>query len=350
MAKIKSNTKLDLDHPIYIGIDVHKKTWSIAVVHRGEVISQIAMPSDFNKLRKTLQRYEKHKIKSCYEAGFSGYWLHDSLVGIGVQNSVIVPNKIPLSFGDKVKTDKRDAAKLALLLSQGLLRFVHVPTKQQRSFRQLLRTREQLMVRKRACFQQLKGLLIQMNIVFDESSLTKSLVDFLESLPLPEQERHVVELHVKNYKEITSQTRALERLALKTVKEDSSKTFSCILSAPGVGNITGLALLHEIGDWSRFTNYKQICSYLGLTPREYSSGDKICKGRITGQGNAWLRALLIEAAWRAINQDPVLKDFYDRIAKQTRSKKKAVVAVAKKLIARIYAIVKKQELYSIGVN
>jgi transposase len=108
-----------------------------------------------------------------------------------------------------------------------------------------------------------------------------------------------------------------------------------------------LALLFEIGDWTRFKNKKQIAAFLGLTPAEYSSGEHVRQGRITGQGNPRLRALLIEASWFSITKDPAMREAYERIALQAKGKKKAIVAIARKLICRMHSMIINQQPYQL---
>jgi transposase len=104
-------------------------------------------------------------------------------------------------------------------------------------------------------------------------------------------------------------------------------------------------LSFEVGDWKRFSNEKQVAAFFGLTPSEYSSGESIHRGRITGQGNPTLRMYLVQASWYLIGKDENMKLFFDRIARQSGSKKKAIVAVARKLICRIYSMIKNQREY-----
>lgn len=111
----KSNTKLTLDvsQPIFVGIDVHKKNWSVCLLHCDQMIGRFTLQSDFEQLKKILQRYSGMRIFSVYEAGFSGFHLHFQLESMGVKNIITPPSKIPLMSGDKVKADCRDSLKLA---------------------------------------------------------------------------------------------------------------------------------------------------------------------------------------------------------------------------------------------
>ena len=125
-------------------------------------------------------------------------------------------------------------------------------------------------------------------------------------------------------------------------------TYKIINTIPGLGPLTSAMLCFEIGDFNRFSSGKKLAAYIGLTPREFSSGDNVYKGRITGQGNKLLRSYLVESSWFLIGNDPVMKDFYNRIKSNTGSGKKAIIAVARKLINRIHSIVVNNQCYAIG--
>ncbi len=108
-------------------------------------------------------------------------------------------------------------------------------------------------------------------------------------------------------------------------------------------------LCFEIGNFKRFSSGKKLAAYIGLTPREFSSGEHVYKGRITGQGNSIVRSYLIESSWFLIGKDPVKKEYYNRIKINSGSAKKAIVAFARKLINRIHSIVINNQCYTIGL-
>ncbi len=123
MAKKNSALILDCSQPIFVGIDVHKKSWSITLIHRNQILERFTLPGEITVLGKFLSRYSQFKIYSVYEACFIGFRLHFDLESIGIENRVVPVNKIPQISGNKVKTDKRDSLKLATFLSKGLLSF-----------------------------------------------------------------------------------------------------------------------------------------------------------------------------------------------------------------------------------
>jgi transposase len=137
------------------------------------------------------------------------------------------------------------------------------------------------------------------------------------------------------------------RKALQKQADNDEKLESVYRSVPGIGLITSRTLANELGDLSRFKNEKALYSYTGLTPSEYSSGEKVRRGHISRQGSARVRGLLVEAAWRVIDKDEALKEAFERIAK-TSGKKRAIVAIARKLIGRIRACFKTGKTYAVG--
>ena len=132
-------------------------------------------------------------------------------------------------------------------------------------------------------------------------------------------------------------------------KERYQRQMEIYTSIPGIGKLTAIRLILEWGDLRRFSSAKQLSSYTGMTPSEFSTGDSVRKGHITGQGNRQTRAWLIESAWTAIRYDPVLHKKYADIVERTRSPKIAIVAVGRKLAVRLRTCLLSNELYQIGV-
>lgn len=350
MTDTKSSVILDKSQPIYMGMDVHKKTWSVCLIHCKQVVGKASLPADFEVLKKYLKRYEGFEIHSAYEAGFCGFSLHRQLISIGLKNIITPVHKIPIIFGDKVKTDKIDCFKLAHFLANGLLKAIYIPTEEQINFRQIVRTRDQLKSKRIRVIAQIKNLLFQIGISVDAKQVSKKLRQHFLTLDLPSMFRMTLDLHFEQLDLLQRQLKGLYKEIEKTGEESKScKVYHIIKSTPAIGPLLALALTYEVADWNRFRNEKQICAFFGLTPSEFSSGEKVCRGRITGQGSRMIRAFLVQTSWKIIKQDPAMKEFFDRITIQTGSKKKAIVAVARKLMCRIYSMVKNEREYALGL-
>lgn len=338
---------------IFVGLEDSKKTWKLAVRSERMVIHRTSMEAEY----QVLSRYLRNNFPECtihliYEAGFKGFTLHDQLAGDGIDCVVIPPHVVTEPKVNRVKTDKRDANRLALILENHDFKDVcHVPDRERREDRQISRT--------------LIG--IQKDIVCTRNRIHKLLNfhgikvatsrwgrdDFraIATLSLPEPLRislHVLldELqHLWTYR--TTLRAALRRLCQK---ERYRKAWEIARSLPGIGWFTAIRLILELGeDLSHFTNGKKIASFVGLTCSEYSSGETEWKGRITGMGSGFIRMTLIESSWVAIRKDPALLAKFSRIWHSSGSKKKAIVGVARMLIVRLRACMVLGTPYRIGV-
>jgi len=349
MARDNFINKLDSTQPVFVGLDVHKTKWSVCIIHQDEVIESHTIPGDYKSLHSILKKYSSLNVLSVYEAGFLGFYLHRHLENDGVKNIVVSPNKIPSEVGNYVKTDKRDAKKLAFSLSKNLLTGIFIPSEELFDLRQILRTREKIVRSKRAIINRIKMLLHLHEVKISSAGLTKSTIKIIQKLNLPSNVLLSLNLYLEQFELLVSQANKLESRANKIAQESAySNSYKILNTIPGVGTITASLLCFEIGDFSRFSSGKKLASYIGITPREFSSGEHVYKGRITGQGNSFLRSCLIEASWYLIGKDPAMKSFYNKIKSNSGSGKKAIVAVARKLINRIHSIVINNQCYTIG--
>ena len=173
----------------------------------------------------------------------------------------------------------------------------------------------------------------------------KSLKE-IEKVELPTEVQYSLKVLIEQWRFLTRQLMDLRKMLQKQADQDE-KLESVYRSVPGIALITSRTLANELGDLSRFKNERALSSYTGLTPSEYSSGEKVRRGHISRQGSARVRGLLVEAAWRAIDKDEALKEAFERIAK-TCGKKRAIVAIARKLIGRIRACFRTGKTYAVG--
>ena len=351
MTSLRLNSKFPLDksQPIFMGIDVHKRTLSVSFMHQSVIVGQFSIPNDNLAIKGLLERYRDFQVFSVYEAGFSGFNLHFFLQSLGVKNIIISPNKLPTISGDRVKTDTKDSKKLALFLQKNLLKSIDIPTKEELDKRQYLRTRTQLVKKKVSVCNQIKLLLLQDNLPVPTTGLNNKTILEILSLDLSTGVRCSIKIQIDLYKFLCLKIKELEEQALGSMSEADEKILKLLQTAPGVGTVTGLTLLWEIRNWNRFKNKKQICAYVGLTPSEYSSGEHIKKGRITGQGNSQIRSLLVEVSWILVRSDPAMEIVFKRLVANTGSKKKAIVGIARRLIQRLHAMIIKNEPYQLGL-
>lgn len=338
---------------VYIGIDVHKKTYSCVSICEGLIVKNDTMPANAKHLLKYLKNSfgTAASINTCYEAGFSGFHLHRYLIENGINNIVIHPGSIEVAARNRVKTDKRDALKMATQLATGRLNGIFVPSQEREERRSVTRLRKNILKLRNQVGLQFKALLFTQGLIdMDDDTIlcnawiTKKLTevgtqnhskDFLYTITQYAQQWTELNTHMKDVeKRLTQQ--AKEEAALQLIYE----------SVPGIGPLLSRYLINELGDMKQFQNEKKLFSFLGLTPSEHSSGEHIRQGHISRQGNPILRGLLMEAAWVAIQKDPDLKQIFQRIAK-SRGKKRAIVGIARRLAGRIRSCVLTGELYQI---
>jgi transposase len=339
---------------VFVGLEDSKTTWKIAVRCDRMLVHQTAMEAAY----PVFKRYLDHKFPECrvhvvYEAGFKGFNLYDRLLEDGIDCVVIPPHLVTEPKVSKVKTDKRDARRLALILENHDFRDAcSVPDRERREDRQITRTL----------------LAVQKDIIRTRNR-TRKLLDFhgidvpfserwgrkefmaLKELPLSEPLRTSLSVLLAILEQLWNHMTTL-RAALRELchKERYRKAFEIARSLPGIGWYSAIRLVLELGeDLSRFASGKKIAGFIGLTPGEYSSGETIWKGRITGMGPGFVRHTLIENSWVAVRKDPALLAKFTRVYRSSGSKKKAVVAVARVLIVRLRACVVSGTPYTPGI-
>jgi transposase len=342
------------EQTLYAGIDLHKTKWVVTVRTTTVVLKTFVTNPDKEVLLKTfLHLYPGAKIRAVYEAGCFGYHLAEFLNTHSIETIIVAPHTIPVAPGQFVKTDIIDSRKLAFELAKGSITGIYCRSQVELLNRGVIRKRQQLVKRRTQLGNQIKGDLKFYGIEgasFAKSYWSKKALAALKSLDFgSEPFCQAFRLAVEDYEYTTKQIKAINTILLQLISSEKyQKSMELLLSIPGVGRLTAITILVEIGDIRRFTSAERFASYLGLTPSEHSSGDAIRKGSLTGMGHSSLRALLIEVSWQAIKKDPVLLIKFQRVS-VGKSKTQAIVAVAKSLANRVRHVLLNQERYVIGV-
>ncbi len=348
------------DEKVFVGLEDSKRTWKICVRSGGHIVSEKSIPSDFNNLLRFLQNsFPECIITLIYEAGFHGFTLHDQLLDEDIKSVVIPPHLVTEEKSNKVKTDKRDARRLAKILeTHDYKHGCNVPDKELREDRQISRTIFQIQRKITSTKNQIRRFLEFHG--FDNSFPAgawretdyKHLADLVsqDKLQMSRSLKLSIEALLSTLNFLQDQKGKLKKELIGLAKKERYITdVEILMSVPGIGEFTAIRLLLEWGDITRFSSGKEFSSFTGMTPTEYSTGDTIRKGHITGQGSKLARSALVEAAWVAIRFDPVLNKKYLDIKKRTRESNIAIVAVARKIAVRIRAILLRQEKYEISV-
>ena len=290
----------------FVGLDVHAETIAVAVAETGgEVRSLGTIPNKPEAVRKLIGKLAPSAtLKCCYEAGPTGYVLYWQLTQLGVACEVIAPSLVPTKAGDRVKTDRRDAEKLARCYRAGELTAVWVPDAAHEALRDLVRAREaakkdQLRHRHRLgkfllrhgkrpvdagkAWTQKYVNWIRIHARFEEAAWNATVAHYLEEID------HIAE-------RIAKLEAAIDE-AVKQAAPEIRAVIEALQALRGVAQTTAATVVSELGSLSRFQHPRQLMGYSGLVPREYSSGNKTQRGPITKSGNAHLRRVLVEAAW-----------------------------------------------------
>lgn len=353
----------------YVGLDVHKESISIAAAREGREAARALgrIPNDPVRLLKKLDRLgSRSSLRVCYEAGPTGYGLTRVLESAGIQCVVVAPSLVPRKAGDRVKTDRRDAAKLAHYLRSGDLTPVYVPDEETEALRDLFRARDDAKVVERSARHRLSKFLLRhdrrypgrtawtgMHLewirsqVFEHDAMNRVLREYL----------HAVQEAADRVARLTSD---LEEL---TKEHELAPLVRALQALKGVQLITAAGIAVEIGDLRRFRHPRQLMAYLGLVPSEHSTGEGRRRGHITKTGNKHVRRLLVEAAWsyrhtpkasrwmkkRLEGQPPEIVHIswkaqnrlhkrYRRLLGRGKSKQNTMTAIARELAGFVWAI------------
>jgi len=337
---------------LYVGIDLHRVTWHVTMRTENDEVFSGGIPGNWEALKKLFQRYRNHQISVVYEAGYFGFWLHDRIVAYGGECIVTPPSLIPQEYGNHVKTDRRDSRKLAYFLAKGLLKRVWVPTEEERYHRQVVRRRRQLVGDRVRVQNRIKAELrfYGINLPDVEGKWTRAYVENLRRLRfnnrwMQESFQRLIEEYDFISAEVVKQTKVLHELAEDEMYRDRVKI---LRSVPGIGLIAAMEYLLELQDVERFRRSEQLAAYVGLTPSQYSSADKVRMGRITCIGKNTLRGTLVEVAWRVIAKDQAMRQKYDTLKLRCGSKR-AIVAIARIMLLRTRRMLIDRKPYVLGL-
>jgi transposase len=289
----------------YVGLDVSKRTVASAVRWAGgaepEERAIANEPRAVGRWARRLKREAPGPVLCAYEAGPTGYALQRQLQGLGIDCRVIAPSLTPRKPGERVKTDRRDARKLAELLAGGLLTEVHPPTPEDEAVRDLCRAREDAKQDLTRSRHRLAKFLLRRGLVFGRGrkAWTHAHAQWLRGLRL---EHPADQATFDDYNlaldQIEVRLRVLDaQLAAWAKSEPYAGPVAWLRCFRGIDTTTALGLVTELHDFRRFRRARQLMAYLGMVPSEDSSGERTRRGAITKAGNSHARRLLIEAAW-----------------------------------------------------
>lgn len=356
---------------LFIGMDVHKDTIDVAIAtnrlngtvrHYGQIHNRI---DAIDKLVARLKR-EATTLKFVYEAGPTGFGLYRHLTRKKHHCDVVAPSLIPKKAGDRIKTDRRDAMRLARLYRAGDLTPVYVPAVDDEAIRDLSRAREDAMLDQRAARQRLKSFLLRHGMRYEgRGNWNEAHLRWLAQLILPTPAQQIVfQEYLNTVTERTHRVEKLERMLQEQVKDWHFAPLVAALQAMrGMRFINAVTVVAELGDLTRFDDPRQLMCFLGLIPSQYSTGERIKLGPITKCGNRHARRNLVEAAWAYRFRAKVSRELqlrqqhlpltireiawkaqtrlcprYRKLVARGKNKNVVVVAIARELVAFLWDI------------
>jgi transposase len=280
-------------------LDVHKESIFVAMLRPGQPVLEWQQGHDaaaVRRLLRTLQREAAGPLACCYEAGPYGYGLQRQLAAAGLVCDVVAPSLIPIKPGERIKTDRRDAKKLAELLRAGLLTAVAPPTEDEEAVRDLCRCREAAKVDRERARHRLSKLLLRRGVRYAAGRpWTRRHYTWLRQVQF---ERTVFAQYLLALEQIDDRIRTLDAALAATAQQAPYRTpVGWLRGFRGIDTVTALTIVAELHGFARFRTARDLMAYLGLVPREHSSAERHHRGRITKAGNKHVRRLLVEAAW-----------------------------------------------------
>lgn len=366
---------------LYLGLDVHKDCIAVAVAEegcRGEVRDGGSISNDLQAVEKWIARLRKAHgkethLRACYEAGPCGFGIARRLRQLGEECEVVAPSLTPTRSGDRVKTDKRDARKLARLLRAGELTAVYIPEPSDEAMRDLCRARTDAVDDRRRSRHRLKGFLLRHGYRYQgKSSWSAAHERYLRELVLPHPAMKVILEEYLMAIGAAGERIARAETAMRELLEKwrLAPAVRALMAMKGFQTMAAMILVSELGEVHRFAHPRQVMAYLGLVPTENTSSDKRRQGRISKCGNSHVRWLLVECAqhyatppkvsahlsrrqegqlpavraisWQAQNR---LHGRYQRLFARRLQRNKVIVAVARELCGFIWELLRTQPCY-----
>lgn len=329
---------------LYIGIDLHKRTLQICVLDMSGIrIIDCRISNDLDSVVSFFRKFEL-PVSVALESTHNWGMIYDLLTAMGFDVHICHAREARLIGHSRVKTDRGDAMRLALLLKGGLLPEAYVPSKDCRELREMVRSRASLKRMGARIKNQVHATLAANWIKHEYSDLFgKQGRRYLRELSsISESSKKIIFSKLEILESIEREAAVLEEEIKRLAHMDLRAML--LTTIPGVAEFTALVILSEIGDVHRFYGASSLVNYAGLHPSEDSSGESVRRGRITKEGSAWLRWILVEAAQHTIRQEGKIRDLYLRLLPK-KGHNRAIVAAAREMLVSIYWMLVRMETY-----
>lgn len=331
---------------IFIGLDVHKDFIAVAHAQHGQkVMEERQIINESQSIRRLVGRLARHQkpLSFFYEAGPCGYGLYRQIHQLGSSCSVVAPSKIPRCPGDRVKTDRRDAKMLARLARSGDLVSVWVPGQQHEAIRDLVRCRCDFVDQSRRIRQQINSMMLRHQRPWGRDKWTQAHRRWLAEQKFSHSQLQVtLDHYLAGLESVEQQITVIERQMLESLQGWELKPLvDGLMAMRGVKLITGMSIVAELGDMSRFSRPESLMSFVGLVPSEHSSGTHRFRGGITRTGNSQVRSLLVESAWSARHRPNVSKALAERSRWASTAVREIAFAAQQRLHRRFHRLLRR---------
>ncbi len=329
------------DSAKYVGLDVSKDFIAVAIADEGRDYPRYfgQIPNNEESIRKLFKTLgdEGCRLNVCYEAGPTGYGLYRFLTTLGIECCVIAPSLIPTRAGDRIKTDRRDAIRLAQLYRAGELTPIYIPTDEDEALRDLVRAREVVKEEQLRARHHLAKFLLRHEVKAPPHLKRKWTGIYHKWLNTVKFDNPALEIVFQEYRhtlyEIEQRLERLEKaIHTEAVSSDHAPVIEALKTLRGVKEITAVTLVAEVGSFKRFSSPRDLMGYTGLIPSEYSSGGTRYQGKITKTGNTHIRRVLVESAWSYRHKPNISGD----LKKRQQGQDAAVQSIAWKAQTRLH--------------
>lgn len=342
-------------HPkLYIGIDIHKRSWKVHCATDLFSGKTFTMPPKPELLKTYVDKhYLNYEVSTAYEAGCCGYYAHRSFESYGWCSLVVNPADIHRKGKEKyTKTDKIDAQLIARELKDNRLESIHIPDIEREQLRSLFRRRNDLVKDYRRIKSYIKMQLLYFGVSipekFDNDHWSHSFRNWVDGIVFEyPTAKETLASRMRYFRFIDKELRDVSTKMRAYCRKHYKNDYYLLRSIPGIGGIVACGILSELGDLRRFKSIKHLAGYIGLAPGIHQSGDNQHHTGITMRAHRLMRSYFIEASWQAIRTDPVIQAYYRTHV--CKSVKTIIIKVARKLLSRTLAVIKTETPYSIGV-
>ncbi len=347
-------TQITVLPKLYIGIDIHKRSWKIHCSTELFSGKSFSMDPEPKQLRVYVEKhFPGHEVTTAYEAGCCGYYAHRCFESYGWGSLVVNPADIHRKGKEKhTKTDRIDAQLISRELKDGRLDGIHVPSVEREELRSLFRRRNDLVKDFRRIKSYIKMQLLYFGIKepveFDNDHWSHAYRKWLDDMLFKHSTaKATLDSRMRFFRFIDKELRDVSTQIRGYCRKHHKQDYYLLRSIPGIGGIVACGIISELGDLRRFNNIKHLAGYIGLAPGVYQSGGNYKTMGITMRAHRLMRSYFVEASWQAIRADPVMQSYYRKhLGKNVKS---VIIKVARKLLSRTLAVIKTETPYSIGV-